>query len=513
MTKAIVGVIGGSGVYHLPGLKDLREENGDDALGRTVRRAALRPYREHGRRLPRAPRPRPPVLAFDDQLPRQHRRAEASRRHRHHRAFRMRIVPPGALSGRVRDDRSVRRSHLSASVELLRHRLRGACLDGPPGRSAPAPSPARRGRGRGHSMQGRRHYVCMEGPQFSSFAESIGYQGGGADVIGMTGATEAKLAREAEISYATVAMVTDYDCWHEEHDAVDVAAVVKVMTDNADKAGALVARALRGFSRRARALPDRVRPRARIRDHHTCGRARSGTRDEARHGRRARAAARLSLIVVWPRVLVGKSRLAREDAGDGLRRTILWSGVDGRMALIWRNWARLEADLDKGRLVMSTETAKPVQCSAGQRAAELSPARQAERIDLQHRLRLLLLPVEGSALSQRQAPHVGGDARKLHPPAPRIPPHARGDGRLAGGRADPDEARILRARGRTGAKNIAGPARQFSRPFRPTACCSTTPGAPSSRNTTFSSASASTDRASCMTPTGVTERARARSIS
>ena len=90
-------------------------------------------------------------------------------------------------------------------------------------------------------------YVCMEGPQFSSFAESIGYQGGGADVIGMTGATEAKLAREAEISYATVAMVTDYDCWHEEHDAVDVAAVVKVMTDNADKAAALVARALREF--------------------------------------------------------------------------------------------------------------------------------------------------------------------------------------------------------------------------------------------------------------------------
>ena len=61
-------------------------------------------------------------------------------------------------------------------------------------------------------------YVCMEGPQFSSLAESLGYQARGADVIGMTGATEAKLAREAEISYATVAMVTDYDCWHEEHE-------------------------------------------------------------------------------------------------------------------------------------------------------------------------------------------------------------------------------------------------------------------------------------------------------
>jgi 5'-methylthioadenosine phosphorylase len=71
------------------------------------------------------------------------------------------------------------------------------------------------------------------------------YQARGADVIGMTGATEAKLAREAEISYATIAMVTDFDCWHEEHGAVDVAAVVKVVHENAQRAGALVARVLR----------------------------------------------------------------------------------------------------------------------------------------------------------------------------------------------------------------------------------------------------------------------------
>ena len=68
-------------------------------------------------------------------------------------------------------------------------------------------------------------YVCIEGPQFSSLAEfARASRRRGADVIGMTGATEAKLAREAEISYATIAMVTDYDCWHEEHGAVDVAA-------------------------------------------------------------------------------------------------------------------------------------------------------------------------------------------------------------------------------------------------------------------------------------------------
>ncbi len=98
-------------------------------------------------------------------------------------------------------------------------------------------------------------YVCIEGPQFSSLAESLGFQAGGADVIGMTGATEAKLAREAEISYATVAMVTDYDCWYEEHGAVDVAAVIKVMADNADRASAVVARTLRDFPADHEACP------------------------------------------------------------------------------------------------------------------------------------------------------------------------------------------------------------------------------------------------------------------
>jgi 5'-methylthioadenosine phosphorylase len=90
-------------------------------------------------------------------------------------------------------------------------------------------------------------YVCMEGPQFSTLAESLSYQAIGADVIGMTGATEAKLAREAEISYATIAMVTDYDCWHEEHGAVDVASVLKVARENAARANALVARLLADF--------------------------------------------------------------------------------------------------------------------------------------------------------------------------------------------------------------------------------------------------------------------------
>jgi 5'-methylthioadenosine phosphorylase len=83
-------------------------------------------------------------------------------------------------------------------------------------------------------------YLVMEGPQFSTLAESNLYRSWGCSVIGMTNMPEAKLAREAEMDYATVAMVTDYDCWHEDHDAVTVDQVVKVLLGNADNARALV---------------------------------------------------------------------------------------------------------------------------------------------------------------------------------------------------------------------------------------------------------------------------------
>lgn len=83
-------------------------------------------------------------------------------------------------------------------------------------------------------------YLVMEGPQFSTRAESMLYRQWGCDVIGMTNMPEAKLAREAEMCYATVAMVTDFDCWHDDHDAVSVDAVIKVLMANADKARSLV---------------------------------------------------------------------------------------------------------------------------------------------------------------------------------------------------------------------------------------------------------------------------------
>jgi 5'-methylthioadenosine phosphorylase len=88
-------------------------------------------------------------------------------------------------------------------------------------------------------------YVCMEGPQFSTKAESNLYRSWGADVIGMTNLQEAKLAREAEICYATMAMVTDYDCWHDAHDSVTVDQIVKVLNTNAENAARVVKHAVK----------------------------------------------------------------------------------------------------------------------------------------------------------------------------------------------------------------------------------------------------------------------------
>jgi 5'-methylthioadenosine phosphorylase len=87
-------------------------------------------------------------------------------------------------------------------------------------------------------------YLCMEGPAFSTLAESNVYRSWGMDVIGMTNLQEAKLAREAEICYVTAAMVTDYDCWHEDHDAVTVADIIANLTKNAENAAKVVAAAV-----------------------------------------------------------------------------------------------------------------------------------------------------------------------------------------------------------------------------------------------------------------------------
>ncbi|MGY3605933.1 MULTISPECIES: S-methyl-5'-thioadenosine phosphorylase [unclassified Bradyrhizobium] len=98
-------------------------------------------------------------------------------------------------------------------------------------------------------------YLCMEGPQFSSLAESLTYKELGYAVIGMTNMPEAKLAREAEICYASVAMVTDFDCWHPDHDAVTVQDIIRVLSSNAEKAKALVTRLAKDFPREHEPCP------------------------------------------------------------------------------------------------------------------------------------------------------------------------------------------------------------------------------------------------------------------
>ena len=90
-------------------------------------------------------------------------------------------------------------------------------------------------------------YIVMEGPQFSTLAESNLYRSWGADVIGMTNMPEAKLAREAEIRYCTVAMVTDYDCWHPDHDEVDVSMVIQTLNKNASNAQSMIKEVIKTF--------------------------------------------------------------------------------------------------------------------------------------------------------------------------------------------------------------------------------------------------------------------------
>jgi len=256
MTKAIVGIIGGSGVYHLPGLEDMREEHVSTPWGEPSdslhfgriggTEAVFLPRHGRGHRLsPDGINYRANIDAlkqvgvtdlvsvsacgsFKDEL------------------------PPGTFV--IADqfvDRTVGRhasffgngcvAHVSmahpVSPLLARRCLAAAEAEGI------------------HAVAGGT-YVCMQGPQFSSLAESLAYKGQGYDVIGMTAMPEAKLAREAELSYAIVAMVTDYDCWHPDHADVDVASIIAVLQANADKASRLLARLLREFPAEHEPCPD-----------------------------------------------------------------------------------------------------------------------------------------------------------------------------------------------------------------------------------------------------------------
>ncbi|HEY8063817.1 MAG TPA: S-methyl-5'-thioadenosine phosphorylase [Methylosinus sp.] len=247
MTRAVVGIIGGSGVYHLPGLQDLREERvttpwGDpsDALhfGRIGETEVVFLPR-HGRGHAFSPSGinyRANIYALKQAGVTDLVSVSACG------SFKSELYPGLFVLPDQFVDRTFGRqssffgngcvAHVSLAhpvAPLLAKRIAAA---------AKAESIE-------HSVGGT--YVCMEGPQFSSYAESLTYKAAGYDVIGMTAMPEAKLAREAELSYATIAMVTDFDCWHPEHDNVDVAAVIAVVRDNADKASRLLARLLSDF--------------------------------------------------------------------------------------------------------------------------------------------------------------------------------------------------------------------------------------------------------------------------
>ncbi len=185
-------------------------------------------------------------------------------------------------------------------------------------------------------------YLVMEGPQFSTLAESNLYRSWGCSVIGMTNMPEAKLAREAEICYATVAMVTDFDCWHEDHDAVTVDAVIKVLLGNADKARGLVKSVLPKIGAARGPCPAGLRPRAGIRADHRARGARSGDAGKAECGRRASPLTKLSAPGRGASTRPGRSFSVRRQ------RRLHQAGGDGRTSPP-RSWHRARARPWAGR--------------------------------------------------------------------------------------------------------------------------------------------------------------------
>jgi 5'-methylthioadenosine phosphorylase len=255
MTKAVLGVIGGSGIYDLPGLENVREQQ------------VASPWGEPSAPLRRGEIGGLPVVF----LPRHDKGHRLSPSDINYRAnidclkragvtdlvslsacgsFKEELVPGTFVLIDQLVDRTHRRAssffgtgcvaHVSMAHPVsprLRIHLAAAAQD--------------------ENIEVVRGgtYVCIEGPQFSTLAESLTYKGLGYSVIGMTNMPEAKLAREAELCYATVAMVTDFDCWHPDHDAVTVQDIIKVLSANADKAKRLIARLARDFPREHEPCP------------------------------------------------------------------------------------------------------------------------------------------------------------------------------------------------------------------------------------------------------------------
>lgn len=247
MTRAVVGIIGGSGVYHLPGLEDAREQRvttpwgyPSDSLhfgriGGTD--AVFLPRHGRGHRLmPAGINYRANICALKQVGVTDLVSVSACG------SFKEDLAPGTFVLADQFVDRTVGRESSFFGNGCVAHVSMAHPVSPLLMRRCQAAAEAE-----GVAVKTGGTYVCMEGPQFSSLAESLGYKAAGYDVIGMTAMPEAKLAREAELSYAIVAMVTDFDCWHPDHAHVDVASVVAVIHANAERVSRLIARLLRDF--------------------------------------------------------------------------------------------------------------------------------------------------------------------------------------------------------------------------------------------------------------------------
>ncbi len=255
MTKAVLGIIGGSGIYDLPGLQNVREERIASPWGEPS--APLRIGDIAG--LP---------VVFLSRHDTGHRLSPSDINYRANIDVLKRAgvtdlislsacgsfkeeLPPGTF---VLVDQFVDRTHLRQTSFFGTGCVAHVSMAHPV-------SPrlrihiAEAARAEGTAIVRDGTYVCIEGPQFSSYAESMTYKQLGYSVIGMTNMPEAKLAREAELCYATVAMVTDFDCWHPDHDAVTVQDIIKVLKENTERAQRLVARLARDFPREHEPCP------------------------------------------------------------------------------------------------------------------------------------------------------------------------------------------------------------------------------------------------------------------
>src|SRR5215471_18405313 len=255
MTKAVLGIIGGSGIYDLPGLEDVREERVASPWGEPS--GPLRigdigglpvvflPRHDKGHRLS------PSDINYRANIDALKRAGVTDLISLSACGSFKENLPPGTF---VLIDQFVDRTYKRESSFFGKGLVAHVSMAHPV-------SPrlrihiAEAAMAEGIEVVRGGTYVCIEGPQFSTLAESLTYKELGYSVIGMTNLPEAKLAREAEICYATVAMVTDFDCWHPDHDAVTVQDIIRVLTANADKAKRLVARLAENFPREHEPCP------------------------------------------------------------------------------------------------------------------------------------------------------------------------------------------------------------------------------------------------------------------